>query len=463
MRIKHIYISNYKNLQDFNLDFDGNSFIDVFVGKNGSGKSNFFEALIEIFRQLFEKDYSANFDYKLEYEIEGKTHFIHWDWIKSKWFDKEENETRKILKRNLPDNILIYYSGHNEKIITLINEYEDVFKKGLKIANVDDTREFIGINKEYKSLLLAVLLLQPDTCKSKKFIIEKLGISSIGSEVKITLKRPQYARVKNKYDVDPFNNVTRFWGAKGITQQFLDRFEAIKKSEFEGVRDEGYISQEKEKYKDKYRLYYDLTDFQTKLSDLSAQELFRNFDNLKTIEMLEEISLNIQLVDGTIIELDQFSDGQYQSIYIYSIIELFKDKNCITLLDEPDSFLHPEWQYDFLKQVFEITEEATVNNHVLMSSHSAVTLAPLESSPLINLFTLDQNKIVLDKISKTRAIEILSGGKIALSENEARLNILHFLNSTSGAVLFTEGISDEIILEEAWDKLYPGEKRKFEI
>jgi recombinational DNA repair ATPase RecF len=54
MRLTSVYISQYKNLKNFTLNFDGNSFIDVFVGKNGSGKSNLFEALIEIFRHLYE-------------------------------------------------------------------------------------------------------------------------------------------------------------------------------------------------------------------------------------------------------------------------------------------------------------------------------------------------------------------------------------------------------------------------
>jgi len=44
----------YKKLRDFALTFDGNSFIDVFVGKNGTGKSNLFEALIVNYRIIFE-------------------------------------------------------------------------------------------------------------------------------------------------------------------------------------------------------------------------------------------------------------------------------------------------------------------------------------------------------------------------------------------------------------------------
>lgn len=57
MRLKLLYIDKYKNLQNFHINFDGNSFIDVFVGKNETAKSNyFFYSLIEIFRNIIEYD-----------------------------------------------------------------------------------------------------------------------------------------------------------------------------------------------------------------------------------------------------------------------------------------------------------------------------------------------------------------------------------------------------------------------
>jgi AAA15 family ATPase/GTPase len=70
-----VYISQYKNLKDFELAFDGNSLIDVFVGKNGTGKSNLFEAFIEIFRHLYEYDKEKtelDFNYRIVFEIDGK-------------------------------------------------------------------------------------------------------------------------------------------------------------------------------------------------------------------------------------------------------------------------------------------------------------------------------------------------------------------------------------------------------
>lgn len=56
MGLQSVFIGQYKNRKDFSLSFEGDSVIDVFVGKNASGKSNLFEALIEIFRQLYEYD-----------------------------------------------------------------------------------------------------------------------------------------------------------------------------------------------------------------------------------------------------------------------------------------------------------------------------------------------------------------------------------------------------------------------
>ncbi|MGY8831655.1 MAG: AAA family ATPase [Pseudomonadales bacterium] len=218
---------------------------------------------------------------------------------------------------------------------------------------------------------------------------------------------------------------------------------------------EGYFSSD-----DRYTLYFDIAKIQREFVDVSAQEFFRQLDNLKTLGMLADIAIPLQLNSGLDASIANFSDGQFQSVYIYSIVELFKDRNCLTLLDEPDSFLHPEWQFEFLKQVLEITDTAAKNSHLLMSSHSASTITTANEN-IINLFELDGDKVVVNKVNKADVIKSLSAGLISFSESEARLNIHHALKSTTGAVLFTEGITDEMILEIAWMKLYPTQKCSF--
>ncbi len=61
--------------------FNENSFIDVFVGKNATGKSNLFEALIEIFHHIYKYDkktFSPSFNYSIRYEIKDKEINIEW-------------------------------------------------------------------------------------------------------------------------------------------------------------------------------------------------------------------------------------------------------------------------------------------------------------------------------------------------------------------------------------------------
>jgi len=457
MRLTSLYIGQYKNLRDFSLSFNGGSFIDVFVGKNGTGKSNLFEALIEIFRHIVEFDRDkapCDFNYRIGFEIDGKATEIGWNSEKLTIGGKER---KTIGKTPLPDNVLIYYSGHNDTVAKLVEQYEVAFRKRIKRADFDEARYFIGIGPDYKELLLAVLLMQPDACRARQFICQKLGIETVSSEAKVVLERPAYA-ADSRFDIELNDETDRYWQPEGITKTFLDRLHGcINTATGSPVRSEGYFAEP-----DRYILYFDIAKIRQEFADLSPQGLFRQFDNLKTLGMLAEITIPLQLTGGVDATIAHFSDGQFQSVYIYSIVELYKDRNCITLLDEPDSFLHPEWQFEFLKQVFEITDTTAKSNHVLMSSHSASTITNANES-VINLFEFDGSNVISKKVRKADVIKSLSAGLISFSESEARLNIHHVLKNTTGAVLFTEGITDEMILETAWSKLFPTEERKFEI
>jgi hypothetical protein len=265
----------------------------------------------------------------------------------------------------LPDNILIYYSGHNKTVADIVEKYEKSFRKRIRKASTGESRRFIGIGAEYKELLLAVLLMQEENNKAREFICQKLHIKTIAPEVTLVLKRPIV--VDQKIKIDPFDPKTIYWGIEGITRNFLDKLLECIKGDF-NPRDL-YNSEA-----DCYRITINPKLFQSKFNTEKISGIFREFDNLKTINMLEKISIPVTLENGNNATISHFSDGQFQSVYIYSIIEIFKERNCISLLDEPDSFLHPEWQFEFLKQIFEITDTTAQNNHVLMSRNKLNSL-----------------------------------------------------------------------------------------
>ncbi|HNS10103.1 MAG TPA: AAA family ATPase [Candidatus Ozemobacteraceae bacterium] len=447
MRLKHILISEYKNLKNFELSFDGNSFIDVFVGKNGTGKSNLFEALIEIFNHIYNsrrRKARLQFAYSLGYEINGNNFELKWDTNEFFIEGKKRTTTSNV---SLPDNVLAYYSGHNTAVTKLVKSYETAFRRRIKQIDPNESRYFLGIGPDYKELLLATLLIQPDQNKARSYICNKLGITKVGDTVTFTLKR--HLLVNKKQHFDHLDSATRFWGITGIAREFLDLLILCIKGEFN-------LNSLYDEKKDVYTIPVNVELFRVRFNGKDSGYVFRQFDNLKTLGMLAGISLPLQLATGMNAFTSHFSDGQFQTVYIYAIVELFKDRNCITLLDEPDSFLHPEWQYDFLKQVFDITDAASKNNHVLMSSHSAVTLIPHDRRK-IKFFDIKNNYVNCYDLPKVIAIKKLSSDLIKYSEQEQLLSIINAIQIENKPVLFTEGSTDPIIIKEAWYKLNDDE------
>ena len=65
MRVDWLYLKDFRNLYDFEMDFDLSSERQVVVGRNSVGKSNVLEALAWIFRDLdLEED--SGFEYKIK-------------------------------------------------------------------------------------------------------------------------------------------------------------------------------------------------------------------------------------------------------------------------------------------------------------------------------------------------------------------------------------------------------------
>ena len=66
MRIDWLKLSDFRNLRNFEIDFDESQATTVILGRNGSGKSNLIEALVEIFRDL-EEGRASKFFYQIKY------------------------------------------------------------------------------------------------------------------------------------------------------------------------------------------------------------------------------------------------------------------------------------------------------------------------------------------------------------------------------------------------------------
>lgn len=453
MRLRSVWISEYKNLRDFAIGFEGEGFIDIFVGKNGSGKSNFLEALIEIFDHIFAFDPDAagpGFDYAVCFEIAGAETSIAW---REGLLNINDDAGRRTLGATpLPDNVLVYYSGQNDNVTALVGRYEERYRGQLRRAAATMIPRFVGIGPACKKLLIVVLLLLPEANLARQYLCAKLGILGNRRTVRITLKRPHFAAAG---DHDPFEEAQRFWGAQGPVRGFLDQLLGCIEGEFTP----GSIY---DREADKYVLDCNLDALREGMGEDASEMLFRSFDALRIVGMLDDIGIAITLEGLEVSELNHFSDGQFQSVYVFAVSEIFKRRNCLTLLDEPDAFLHPEWQFDFLDQVTAISAEAARTNHILLSSHSASTVAA-KCDNRIRLFSSGAGGVTIEQPDKSIIVRSLSAGLITFSEIEASLSIEHILLNTEGPILFTEGVSDTLVLTIAWERLFPGMQRKFAI
>lgn len=225
-----------------------------------------------------------------------------------------------------------------------------------------------------------------------------------------------------------------------------------------GLRESGFLL--KDGKKQTYTYFIDIEKFKTEFKYESVDKLIEYFNSIKIINMIDDIKLEVTLNSDQKQDINGFSDGQFQSIYLFALMEAFQDRNCITLLDEPDSFLHPEWQYEFLKQTKALSQVSKRKNHVLMSTHSPSTIAAVHKERIKN-FELENNIVNVKNSEKNEIIKSLSAGLITLSEDETIMSISTYLKNTTQPVLFTEGISDEYILEQAWKKLFPDKARPF--
>ena len=358
MRLKSLYIRDYKILQDFSIDFTSN--LSVLIGENGSGKSSIIESLAYIFGHLHKyfvlNDKTAEFidGYKINYMINGLDVFIesHYKESKSNTFNPiirvngDEMSTSQLKKRYgdlsfLPSRVIISYSGITERLALLSEHYEQKFIQkiirqnnpySLKPLVLPEDNPFVYIKKEYVAfIILSLFVLNTDEANH---LLSLLGIDINGCTTTITLKKPGWAKNSKKE-----NNQGMIWGMSGkIAQDLLTGLNLLA------------ISKKDEQNKDQNRLQYELYGLNM------VQDLFGGYYELSPSKVVlflntllcDDILDSIDITWGPSFSIDNLSEGEKQMILSIGLSLVLNQSNLLFLLDEPDVSLHPKWQQDFI-------------------------------------------------------------------------------------------------------------------
>lgn len=365
MKIKSVYIPDFLILKDFRIDFNEAKDFAIIIGDNGSGKSSLLEVIAYIFGHLHKYfvlgDKTAEFieGYEIEFTsiYKSKEYNIY---LKSVYVNQKTNNFKPVIKINdiemsisqiekefedfgnfLPSRIGVYYAGEAKFLRTLSEHFENKFIKelirdknpySLEPLNLPKERPFYYITDVYLGLILLSLMVNSDKDdEAKRLLLKLLGDVDFGnSEIEITLKKPIWAK----------NDKDTLWG---ISSTFVEQF--VNKLNATSSNTEHNLEEDKIIY-----TYYGVLDLVNLFSDSKDSDYaFIVLDTLFYNGLLDNIVIKVKKTDGTEINSERLSEGQRQFMVTSGLSALWKDKeNKLFLYDEPDVFLHPKWQREFI-------------------------------------------------------------------------------------------------------------------
>jgi len=384
MKLLELQVEKYKVINNFSIDFKDN--LSVIIGKNGAGKTTFYEIITSIFSALhrWESDVSVS-NFKLKYEIKtpsntnSKSPFINEEKLEITITEgqtsnhpfnisiNDTNYSKVEIEENFGDiyfiipDLMIYYSGFSDRLKQFgdvheklyVNEFKPNTKKRLffdEMSRITNRELFyFDVRNHFEILSAAYLSLQYST-QADDFLKNSLGLKkSENNFLVLDITRPSFLSK---------GNVENFWEAPAQMLRFLNL-----------LRKYGHtLSQEA----NEIRLSFNLKSWYALRAEYVEEKvLFYHLDMLQSTKMLTQILVYITPIDSTEdIEIGDLSDGQQQLLITNAFFELFANEDLLVLMDEPDVYLHPSWQGKFIQQL-----QVSDSSHYIISTHSPFLLS----------------------------------------------------------------------------------------
>ena len=355
MRIDWLRLPAYRNLRDFEINFDETQPTTVLLGHNGSGKSNLIEAIVEIFREL-DSGKPASFAYAMRYICNGAAIEINSNpeakrrlTITVDSASISQTEFNKHKDAWLPQYIFGYYSGWSSRLERQFDEktrryYYDVLKSP---DNDMPLRRFFFCRKEYSQLVLLAFFLVDDP-KVKKLLSDFLQIESFETAL-FVMNKPWWGRSNKPGDLE--NVDPRFWNAGGAFRPFLS---TLWENSLAPIRNTEAVERDiRHRGETTERLYLFIKN-EKQLASLkkpqeSIKQLFANLESLYLCDLVDEVRVKVRKKDGNRVTFSQLSEGEQQLLTVLGLLLFTQDDESLYLLDEPDTHLNPVWTYDYLR------------------------------------------------------------------------------------------------------------------
>jgi predicted ATP-binding protein involved in virulence len=397
MKILRLWIEQFKNLRDFDIQFD-QALTTVVIGGNGTGKSNLLEALAIIFRDLdleLKNQDALSFEYYLVYEC--RNNVIEIDANPSRTYsektmqmslfelgevEKERRRGRLLIKINdkdipmsrffdnkheyLPNHVFGYYSGPTNRLARHFEQHQKQFYDQQRRGEERPLRPLFFALPVHSQFVLLAYFSFPDE-EAFTFLREYLGITRLESVLFVVKEPDWWDRKAHPDDV--------FWGATGIPRGFL---QSLYDAALAPIRDTEKVLIRTGKSTDEQRLYLYIQD-QEMLRNVAEQrknnkEFFKDLDTLYISRLLSEVRIRVRKlgIEGDI-TFSELSEGEQQLLTVLGLLKFTRDTESLFLLDEPDTHLNPAWKQEYMRLIEPIVGENS-QCQILLITHDPIVM-----------------------------------------------------------------------------------------
>lgn len=416
-RLAALWLEDFRNLKNYTIRFDVGHGLDVVLGWNGTGKSNLFEALVIIFRDLNDWVERNRWPdeplgaFRLSYEIEDQLVEIEWSPATMKRpalfasrrtsgkdaFDEKEPINRTDLI--LPRFVFAYYSGPTNRLAEHFLPMKQAHYVRLRSAKADDAvtlsalleqRRFFCAETHHAKYVLLAFLHKEDP-QISEFLRDRLRIVGFESAL-FVIRKPQWAKKGSRPE--------DFWGATGIMRRVMERLRryAIAPMVLKQQVSEGYRTTSEDHY---YFLLPDLESLHAFAAEYEdARTFFLALESTDFSELIHDVKIQVSVkatdADDVSITFRQMSEGEQQLLMVLGLMRFTKSHQSLVLLDEPDTHLNPHWSIRYLKDLTRVMSDKLLQapeqqtSQLLMATHDPLVIASLVKEQ-IHLLTRDES------------------------------------------------------------------------
>ncbi len=438
MKIKKLWVSKYKNIENIDLVFKSD-LVTLLIGRNGLGKSNLIEILALIFRDLdlinkqedLESwayyDDRGHFEYIIRYECYNYDIQItvKKDIFKCELFTSETESVEipfknwKADKSNLylPNYIIGYYSGENKRINEIIEPHALIEKRLQKnwhrrktLPERNFRRLFFTENKHSQLLLITLAIYRNNVHYKnliKRLFKDYLQIEEITKfDIRFNNPRSRFYKeigagadfFEENFTSSKSNVKFPFWNLKGKVNTLIGILfnHHLENASYRTYENDG---------EDKRRFVKEFLDLKDTTIQEIQEDIYKSFehpidffDALEStfnLEILSEISVSVKLTGiDTIVKFSQLSEGQQQILTVIGMLLVTGRDECLFLFDEPDTHVNPRWQRDYVKLLSDFNLNGS-KSHVIVATHSPLIVQSSENADVF-LFKKHEGKVEID-------------------------------------------------------------------